>query len=350
MRSTIHRLTSFFPIPAADTGSKEAAPAITRQIDLRDKIALITGANSGVGFDTSVHLARQGCYIVMCCRNVDKADDARKLIMERANIDDLSRIRIVELELSDMDDVESFLTRYDREMGEELKSRPIDMLILNAGIMAPPNRELSKQGFESQLATNVLGHFKLLYKLFDKVKQAPHGRIVFTGSQIHFVANGKIDFDDLNRDKAYWKWLVYGETKFGFLLVAQRVSRLLKDINVTNVTCVAAHPGYAATKIHVHTVVGYFNNYFAQSADISAKSIVLAATDPNAPPGGYCGPKHFLYGDPAWGAKRSSTMDDVEMQDRFWNVCESLTKVQLESKIRGPQRRVSSRDGQLFID
>jgi len=265
---------------------------------------------------------------------MDSADKARTEIMKRAGVSDIRRIRIVEIELSDMDDVASYTTRYDREMGDELKDRPIDIAILNAGIMAPLERELSKQGIELQLATNVLGHFKLLATIFDRIRKAEHGRIVFTASQFHLLSQGKIDFDDLNRDKSYWKWVVYGETKLGVLLIVERLNRLLKQRNINNVLCCAAHPGYAATKIHVHTVTGYFNNYFAQGADKSAKSLVVAALDPNAKGGDYCGPAYFLYGDPAWGSEKLGVVRDEAFQDKFWQVCEDLTKAHLEEAIQ----------------
>jgi NAD(P)-dependent dehydrogenase (short-subunit alcohol dehydrogenase family) len=320
-------------VPLTETGSKASLPEIARQVDVRDKIALVTGANSGCGFETSVHLARMGCIIVMACRDMNRAEDARRLIMERANLKDLLRIRVVELELSDLDDVANFPTRYDHAMGE-LKDRPIDMLILNAGIMAPLTRTLSKQGFELQLAVNVLGHFKLVSLLIDRVRRAQHGRIVFVGSALHFLSRGKIDFDDLNRDNAYWKWVVYAETKLGTLQLAQRLNRLLEENMITNVLVVSCHPGYAATKIHIHTMAGFFNNLVAQSADRCAKSFVVAAVDPNAKRGDYCGPRFFLYGDPAWGARRLPAVFDQQMQDHFWETVERMTKERLESKIR----------------
>ena len=199
--------------------------------------------------------------------------------------------------------------------------------------MAPHEREVSKQGIESQLAINVLGHFKLVERIIDRIHKAPHGRIVFIASQIHLWSLGHIDFDDLNREKSYWKWIVYAQSKLGVLLVAHRLNRLLVQRGIDNVLVVAAHPGYAATKIHTHAVVGAYNNYFSQSPDRCAKSYVMAAVDPNAERDGYCGPKYFLYGDPAWHSPKLPAADDVEMQDRFWHACEQMSNTKLEEKV-----------------
>jgi len=325
------RVLAYSPT-STDAGSKAALPEVASHVDVRGKIALVTGANAGVGFETSVHLARMGCMVVMCCRNMEKASAARKEIMKRAGVEDVQRLRIVELDLSDLDDVGKFTTRYEREMGE-LSSRPIDMTILNAGIMAPKERQVSKQGFESQLAVNVLGHFRLLAELMGRIKRAEHGRIVFVASQIHLWSLGRIDFDDLNREKSYWKWIAYAESKLGTLLVMERLNRLLVERGIENVLAVAAHPGYAATNIHTHAVVGRFNNLVSQSADKCAKSIVAAAVDPEAQRNGYCGPAYFLYGDPSWGAQRLGAAHNEAMQDRFWAACEDMTHAGLADKI-----------------
>lgn len=192
---------------------------------------------------------------------------------------------------------------------------------------------MSRQGFESQLAINVLGHFKLIAKLINRMRNAQRGRIVFVSSGLHVLSQGKIDFDDLNREKSYWGWFVYGETKFGTLLLRERLNRLLEQRGISNVIVVAAHPGVSDTKIFSHSLARWFTNIAAQAPDKSAKSFVVAAVDPKAQRNGYCGPRYVLYGDPAWGQLELPAVHDKDLQDRFWNVCEEMTKAGLESKI-----------------
>jgi NAD(P)-dependent dehydrogenase (short-subunit alcohol dehydrogenase family) len=304
--------------------------------DLSGKIALITGANSGIGYATTKQLAEKGCLVVMCCRSLVKADDARSHIMKDLGLKDHKRLRIVQLDLGDLDNVQSFPARYGYEM-TDLIHRPIDIMILNAGVMALAQRELTKQGIEAQLGINLIGHYMLLAVMYDKIKMAEHGRVVITGSQFHKFANGKIDFDDLNRDKSYWKWVVYGETKLAGLLWMAKLNRLLEEKQQDNVLVVSGHPGYAATNIHRHNwLAKIFSPIVAQSPEQSAKSIVFAATDKNAKRNGYAGPKYLfhLYGDPEWGSDTlPKVIFDVEMQDRVWERCEQWTHANLAGKL-----------------
>jgi len=202
--------------------------------------------------------------------------------------------------------------------------------------MALPESELSKQGIEAQMATNVMGHFLLLSLLFDRIQRAPQARVVLVGSQFFRIANGKIDFDDFNRVKTYRPWQVYGETKLGTLLILARLNRLLERKGRTNVMVVSGHPGYSNTGIHRFTFAKYFSPLFAQSASESAKSIVFAATDPGAQRNGYAGPSYLmqLYGPPRWSDKPPcKEMFDEAFQDRFWQKCEELTQAGLEDKL-----------------
>jgi len=307
---------------------------------LAGKLALVTGANSGLGFQTTTQLVQRGCIVIMACRNMDKARKAKTEITyksELATVDAENLLRPVRIDLSDLDDVRSFPERLKEEMPDldGVNKRPFDIVVLNAGVMAISERQLSKQGIEMQMASNTIGHFCLLSCLWaDRIKPAVHCRLVFVGSEMHKLANG-INFDDFNRDKSYWKWFVYAETKLGMLLLMFKLNRLLEEKGINNVIAVAGHPGYADTKIHRHTIAKFFNPYFSQSAETSAKPFVMAATDPNAQRNGYCGPAGLfeLYGEPEWNRALSKDVKDPQLQDRFWEKCEELTHAELSEKL-----------------
>jgi len=172
----------------------------------------------------------------MCCRTVSKAESAKTDIAKRSGLD-LTKIHIVQLDLMDLDNVGTFRSRYDAEPG--LAGRPIDMLILNAGIMVPPTRELTKQGLESQMGTNVVGHFKFAACMYDLCKAAQSSRVVFVSSVMHKYARGISD--DFTFPK-YDKWPIYCQSKLADLTLMFKLNRLLEQKGVTNVQAFACHP------------------------------------------------------------------------------------------------------------
>jgi NAD(P)-dependent dehydrogenase (short-subunit alcohol dehydrogenase family) len=174
----------------------------------------------------------------MCCRNVTKAEAARDDVLKRSGTD-VDSVIIVQLDLADLDNVGSFRARYDA--APTLVGQPVHMLILNAGVMALNKRELTKQGIEAQMGTNVVGHFKFAACMIDLVKAAPKGRIVWVSSGAHHFAK-RINFKDFNRDKRYAKWDVYSETKAGNLLLMMKMNRLFEEKGLTNLMAVGCHP------------------------------------------------------------------------------------------------------------
>jgi NAD(P)-dependent dehydrogenase (short-subunit alcohol dehydrogenase family) len=143
------------------------------------------------------------------------------------------------LDLADLDNIGSFRSRYDAVPG--LATKPVDMLILNAGIMALAKRELTKQGIEAQMGTNVVGHFKFAALMIDLCKSAALSRIVVVSSGAHSLTK-KINLEDFNREKSYSKWQVYSETKLGNLLFVAKLNRLLEEKNLQNIVAVGCHP------------------------------------------------------------------------------------------------------------
>jgi NAD(P)-dependent dehydrogenase (short-subunit alcohol dehydrogenase family) len=298
--------------------------------DLQGKLAVVTGANSGIGLEACVQLAKRGCEIVMCCRTVSKAESAKADVAKRSGLSE-DKITIVQLDLADLDNIESFRSRYD--VVPALAGRPVDMLILNAGIMAPNQREVTKQGLEAQFGTNVVGHYKFAACMFDLCKTATHSRIVFVSSLMHKYTRG-INVKDFTREK-YSKWPIYCESKLSDLVLAFKLNRLLVEKGVGNVIAVGCHPGYSATNLQTHTATYFMNFIVAQSASAGAEPTVLAATDPEAKRDGYCGPSGWfeIRGKPTWNTYVNPAAFDQKLQDELWDKCEELTKCNFATKI-----------------
>jgi len=267
----------------------------------------------------------------MCCRSVTKGEEAKEEVVKRSGIAG-EKIHVVQLDLADLDNIGSFRSRYDAE--KNLAGRPIDMLILNAGVMALNKREVTKQGLEMQMGTNVVGHFKFTAVMFDLCKAASTSRIVAVSSGAHKLAT-KIDFEDFNREKKYRKWTVYGETKLGNLLYIRKLNSFLEEKGINNVIAVACHPGYANTNLQSHTVFKRLNYVFAQNSTIGAEPTVLAATDPKAERNWYAGPDGAfeMRGHAKWKAGQSKLVRNTKLQDDLWKKCEEITGCDFVSKM-----------------
>jgi len=294
------------------------------------KVAVVTGANSGIGLEACVQLAKLGHSVIMCSRSMEKGEQARLDVLKRANAPP-ERVTLVQLDLADLENVGSFPERYEAALKGKT---PIDMLILNAGVMALNSREETKQGIEAQMGTNVVGHFKFAAVMFGYCKAALNSRIVFVSSGAHKMTK-TIDFKDFNRTQNYFKWTVYAETKLGDLLLMAKLNRLLQEKRVTNVIAVGCHPGYSATNLQEHTVFKYLNYVLAQSAEMGAKPTVMAAVGDNIKANSYCGPNGFreMWGEPKVDCDLNSAVFDNEFQDKLWQKCEELTQVNFAAKL-----------------
>lgn len=294
--------------------------------DQKGRVAVITGANSGIGFEAARALAEHGAEVILACRSAKKAADALSAIQGRAPS---AKVRVESLDLSSLASVRAFAERMTRELPK------LDLLVNNAGVMAIP-RALTEDGFEMQLGTNFLGHFALTGLLLDLVRAAPAGRVVTLSSGVHHY--GRIDFDDLMGERRYQKWRAYSQSKLADLLFALELDRRLRRVN-DKVLSVGAHPGYAATNLQyvgaeiegskiAHAFMWLGNTLFAQSAAMGALPTLRAAVDPNAEGGNYFGPDGLKEGrgHPVLVRPNRKARDEA-VAARLWDVGSKLTGV-----------------------
>lgn len=289
--------------------------------DLSGRTALVTGANSGLGFWTSVELGRKGARVLMACRNPERASDA--LVRLRAEAPGASA-ELVQLDLASLSSVE----QAEKEVAERTGS--LDLLVNNAGIMAVGEGR-TEDGFELQLGTNHLGHFALTGRLLPLLLQGVSPRVVTVSSYAHKI--GSVDFDDLMGAKHYRRWRAYGQSKLANLLFTGELDRRAHG----RLTAVAAHPGYAATHLqqgqgqkHFESLMALGNKVFAQSDRQGAWPSLRAATDPGVQGDDYFGPHLLeLRGNPV-KAGRSRQARDVLTAARLWDVSEELTGVRYD--------------------
>src|SRR6476469_4068078 len=235
------------------------------------RIAVVTGANSGLGKSVARELARAGGSVTIAVRNTDKGEQAAADIRRDVASADLS---VQRLDLADLASVRSFAEALDRDR--------LDVLVNNAGIMAPPRR-LTADGFESQIGTNHLGHFALTGLLLPTLLAATGPRVVTLSSEAHWI--GKIRFDDLQFERGYNNWRAYGQSKLANLMFCFELARRATEAD-TALISVAAHPGYAATnlqfagpaKFYERAVMAVGNKVIAQSAEMGALPSLYAAT------------------------------------------------------------------------
>lgn len=296
--------------------------------DLAGKIAIVTGANSGLGYYTARDLAAHGAHVVLACRDREKTGAAIQAL--KAEVPN-ARVEFMTLDLADLDSVASFARAF------KVRYPKLSILHNNAGVMALPQMR-TKQGFEMQIGTNHLGHFALTGQLLEPLLAAPGARVVSTASMAHTWTRG-IDFDDLNWErKPYKKWDAYGKSKLANLLFAYELQRRLEHSGAGLIS-VVAHPGYAATnlqsagaKIEKSVLGGLVmklgNALFGQPAAMGALPQLYAATMPDVRGGEYYGPDRMggSRGYPTRVRSNSSSRDEG-VAAQLWALSENLTGV-----------------------
>jgi NAD(P)-dependent dehydrogenase (short-subunit alcohol dehydrogenase family) len=283
--------------------------------DLSGKTAVVTGANSGLGYETALGLARHGAHVVMACRDERRGTEAVQRLRTDAPT---ASAELSLLDLADLASVRKFAEAYAGERDG------LDILVDNAGVMALDERRQTADGFEMQLGTNHLGHFALTGLLLPQLQARPSARVVAVTSFGHKV--GRMNFDDLQWERSYRKWLAYGRSKLANLLFIFELDRRARAAGSTLVAT-AAHPGYANTNLQAGTSFQW-SNFMAQSAADGALPTLYGATAPDAQGGEFFGPDGFLQqrGAPkrVTAAKKAYDADDAR---RLWEVSEELTGV-----------------------
>jgi NAD(P)-dependent dehydrogenase (short-subunit alcohol dehydrogenase family) len=285
--------------------------------DQSGRVAIVTGANSGIGFETARVLAAKGASVIMACRNLGKANPKADEIRDGHPG---SAVEVMELDLSDLDSVQRFAEAFRAAYSR------LDLLINNAGIMVPPYGKTA-QGFETQFGVNHLGHFALTGSLLDLIVTTPGSRIVTVSSVAHYM--GKIDFSDLNWENGYKAQAAYGQSKLANLLFTYELQRRLAAAG-KDTLAVAAHPGWTSTNLQEHAPsVKFMNRFFAQTPLMGALPTLYAATEPNVKGAEYYGPSGFLeMNGPPKRVKSNKRSRDQNVAERLWNISEDLTGVQ----------------------
>jgi NAD(P)-dependent dehydrogenase (short-subunit alcohol dehydrogenase family) len=299
---------------------------------LAGKRIIITGANSGIGYHAALKLARKGAHVVLACRNRQRGEEA----VARLNAD--SPGANAELAILDLSSLPAVRTFAEDELAQR---RPLHLLINNAGVMAPPKRLQTAEGFELQFGTNVLGHFVLTALLMPALEQAAavlpdRPRVVTIASIAH--KRGRLNFDDLQSAKSYSPMKAYQQSKLADLMLAFELDRRLRAAN-SRVMSIAAHPGVANTNLFqggdysplersVRNIVGHAIGIFLNSDAEGALPTLYAATGP-AEDGGYYGPQGLqeMRGDEVDKAIVAPQASDTAAAARLWKICEDLTHI-----------------------
>ncbi|MBA8903878.1 oxidoreductase [Phyllobacterium sp. P30BS-XVII] len=290
--------------------------------DQSGRTFLVTGANSGLGYITSLELARRGARVLMTARDETKGRAAVaqiRLIVPRAQLE----LHI--FNMADLEQVKQFA------LGLITNETAIDVLINNAGIMMPP-RTLTPQGFELQFGVNHLAHFALTGLLIERLSKGQDPRVVTVTSDLH--KRGTIRFDDLTGAKAYGRVAFYAQSKFANAVFGLELDRRLRA-HQSPVRSLLAHPGYSATNLQLSGPTGFLNlfmrignRFMAQTAEMGALNLLYAACAADVEGGQFFGPdgRNEMKGYPTLVEAVSSAKDPV-LADRLWQLSVELTGV-----------------------
>lgn len=290
--------------------------------DVSEQVVIITGANSGLGFETAAALAERKAKVILAVRNMEKGSEAAGKIK---SLYPGAHVTPMQLDLGDLNSVRAFAADFMHQY------ESLSILINNAGIMIPPLR-LTKDGFESQFGGNHLGHFALTGLLLPKLISTPNSRVVTVSSIA--AHNAAIDFDNLDGSKGYSAIKFYGQSKLANLMFARELQNKLRS-NHLDVASVACHPGISNTNLfsfgsgkQANTVMRMLTGLLSQPAHMGALPTLYAATAPTIKGGEYIGPdgRGGRKGYPK-SAEIINKLYDADISNRLWNISESLTGV-----------------------
>jgi NAD(P)-dependent dehydrogenase (short-subunit alcohol dehydrogenase family) len=296
----------------------------TSQIPLRDNgLALITGSTEGIGYEDALALSSAGWSVIMMGRNAQKGAES---IAKIQRINRKAKVSFEKIDLADLSSIKAFAS------GMILKGQTIDLLINNAGVMTPPKRLETADGFELQFGTNHIGHFALTAQLLPLLRKSPGARVVTVSS----VANreGVINFDDLQSKSSYAPGKAYGQSKLANLMFALELQRQ-SEKHGWGIMSVAAHPGVSRTNLlitgagrwSIAGIVRTFLPFLFQPSAQGALPTLYAATSPEAKGGLYYGPDKMMEtrGYPAI-AKIPAQAEDVNIAAKLWEISQELAK------------------------
>jgi NAD(P)-dependent dehydrogenase (short-subunit alcohol dehydrogenase family) len=295
---------------------------------LAGRHAIVTGANSGVGYHAARHLAGAGASVVLACRSQQKGEAARAALLQQQPD---ARLEVRVLDVADLDSVRRFAAAWNAE------GRPLDLLINNAGVMNLPERRATPQGFETQFATNHLGHFALTGLLLRTLLRQPGSRVVTVASIAH--KRGVLNFDDLNAERSYSPRPAYSQSKLANVVFGLELDRRLRA-HQAQTASLLAHPGVAVTNIVSNgmgsgleaRIANVVLGLIAQSDDRGSWPTLYAATSPEAHGGGYYGPDGIaeIKGTPV-EVKPKPHATDPATGKRLWEISERLTGVRYDA-------------------
>jgi NAD(P)-dependent dehydrogenase (short-subunit alcohol dehydrogenase family) len=287
------------------------------------KLAIVTGANSGIGYETALELGRAGAEVILAGRSEAKNRDAVGKILAAYSG---ANVSYVTLDLASLASITNFC--------DSIKARAakLDILINNAGVMALPVRQTTQDGFEMQIGVNFLGHFALTAQLLPLLRAAPKPRTVQLSSIAH--KNGAINLADLQAETSYAPWKVYGQSKLAMLMFALELQRR-SDLAGWGILSTAAHPGVARTELIANGpgtggLAGLGTKLFfpliSQTAAAGALPTLYAATASGILPGGYYGSQGFMdLKGPPGAAKISRQAQDQAVAKKLWAAAARLT-------------------------
>lgn len=303
--------------------------------DQRGRTALVTGANTGIGFHQTLELARKGAHVLLASRDVERGRAAQAAILRELPA---ASLELVPLDLADLESVRRLADQVlDRDLG-------LDLLVNNAGVMAVPQRRTTAQGFELQFGTNYLGHFALTGRLLPALLGRQGSRVVTVSSLNH--RRGSIRLDDLQSERGYSPWPAYNQSKLANALFTLELDRRLRAAGASTLS-VGAHPGWSRTELQYRgprlggaggistRALGLFTHLVGQPAARGALPVLRAATDPQVEGGDYLGPNGpgEVRGFPHT-VRYSEAAHDQPLAGRLWEASEALTGVTFTAQPR----------------
>lgn len=290
--------------------------------DLTGKIALVTGANTGIGFETAKALYSAGASVTLAVRSEAKGIVAKEQI---AKEDGKGILEVALLDLAGLDQVGEFATQFQKRHAQ------LDILVNNAGVMIPPP-SLTEEGFELQFGVNFLGHFALTGYLFPLLKQSANARVVTLSSGAAIRATG-INFANLRLEQPYDAWREYATSKLADLLFTYEFNRKLKE-NSSAILSVAAHPGVTKTDLQRNISEAELQTLLAEFKEVmepwqGALPTLFAATDASVIGGTFYGPdgENEYIGYPAPSKHHTAAMADRQLAADLWSYAEKMTGI-----------------------